>query len=122
MASAALNPLQLKELETLIRQQLEQLQGEQDAKLAETVRHERNESESEHSAMIAATPIAQAEQSLADHHHMELHGLRQALERLEKGEIGVCDDCSGEIAFARLKAYPMATRCIGCQEQFESHR
>ena len=121
MTSAALTPSQLNELKALILQQLGQLQGEQDAKLAETVRHERSESESEHSAMIAATPTAQAEQTLSDQHDMEIHGLRTALDRMESGEFGICDDCAAPIAFGRLKAYPMAIRCIGCQEQFESH-
>ena len=122
MTSATLTPLQLKELEALIKQQLGQLLGEQDEKLAETVRHERSESETEHSAMIAATPLAQAEQTLSDQHDMEIHGLRQALERIESGAFGVCDDCDAPIAYARLKAYPMAIRCIGCQEKFEHHR
>jgi DnaK suppressor protein len=50
----------------------------------------------------------------------ELHLIDQALERLEKGEYGVCTDCSEIIAQNRLKYYPYAARCIVCQEAFEN--
>ena len=43
----------------------------------------------------------------------------QAIQKLEEGTYGSCEDCGTEIAAARLKAVPFADRCIHCQENFE---
>lgn len=50
----------------------------------------------------------------------ELKLINQALERLEKGEYGVCVDCGNTISEPRLKYYPYAARCIVCQEALEA--
>ena len=51
----------------------------------------------------------------------ELQNIEAALARIEDGSYGICVDCGDGIARARLKAYPMATRCMPCQEKHE-HR
>ena len=38
----------------------------------------------------------------------------EALQRIERGTYGVCDDCGERIAMARLEALPTATSCISC--------
>jgi DnaK suppressor protein len=43
----------------------------------------------------------------------------QAIQKLEEGTYGSCEDCGTEIAAARLKAVPFADRCIHCQESLE---
>jgi len=45
--------------------------------------------------------------------------LDEALQRLDEGTYGVCEDCEVQIAPGRLRALPFARRCVGCQEQFE---
>lgn len=45
-----------------------------------------------------------------------------ALERVEAKTFGICEVCEEEIAFRRLLARPVATKCIFCkteEEQFE---
>jgi len=42
--------------------------------------------------------------------------LRHAFELIENGSYGVCEDCEGSIAPARLKAIPTARCCVRCQE------
>lgn len=49
----------------------------------------------------------------------EYHRLIKALEMMDKGTYGVCIDCGCEILEKRLKSFPNATRCVGCQERFE---
>ena len=49
----------------------------------------------------------------------ELQNVEAALARIDDGSYGSCTDCGGEIARARLMAYPMATRCLHCQENHE---
>ena len=49
-----------------------------------------------------------------------LSKIDEAIRRLEKGTYGMCSECSGEIAEARLRALPFAERCRNCQELEES--
>lgn len=39
--------------------------------------------------------------------------------RLAGGQYGLCEDCGEPIGFARLEAYPAASRCVRCQESEE---
>jgi DnaK suppressor protein len=45
--------------------------------------------------------------------------IREALERIEKGEFGICESCEEEIGTARLKARPVTTLCIECKTEQE---
>jgi len=45
--------------------------------------------------------------------------LDAALQRLDEGEYGVCEDCRKPISEERLKALPFARRCIDCQKHAE---
>ena len=49
----------------------------------------------------------------------ELRDIDAALERIEAGEYGQCEQCGNDIGHARLEVQPTATRCIECQSQFE---
>ena len=42
-----------------------------------------------------------------------------ALQRLEKGEIDICEDCDDPIGFERLRARPVTTLCIQCKSDRE---
>ncbi len=45
--------------------------------------------------------------------------IRAALERIENGTYGICEECGGEIGIARLKARPVTTLCIECKSKQE---
>lgn len=45
--------------------------------------------------------------------------IQEALQRLEAGEYGVCEECGEEIGIARLKARPVTTLCIQCKSHQE---
>lgn len=51
--------------------------------------------------------------------HIYLNKLRLALQRLEAGQHGRCEECDNEISEARLLARPTATMCIKCKEEEE---
>jgi len=57
--------------------------------------------------------------ALHERYLTEFRQLETALARLASGEIDQCADCSGEIGAERLLAYPLAKRCIDCQERHE---
>ena len=48
-----------------------------------------------------------------------LKKIDEAIQRLEEGSYGRCEDCDQEIAAARLRALPFAARCRDCQEASE---
>jgi DnaK suppressor protein len=45
--------------------------------------------------------------------------IREALERIEIGEFGICESCEEEIGEARLRARPVTTLCIECKTEQE---
>ncbi|MFQ5653172.1 MAG: TraR/DksA family transcriptional regulator [Planctomycetota bacterium] len=44
----------------------------------------------------------------------------EALERLDKGDFGICRSCRKQIVRARLKAIPWTSFCIECQRKEEA--
>lgn len=45
--------------------------------------------------------------------------IREALDRIEAGEFGICESCEEEIGEARLRARPVTTLCIDCKTEQE---
>lgn len=64
--------------------------------------------------------ISDLELAAIDRNINEIRAIETALSHLAAGTYGVCEDCGGEIALERLKAYPTASRCIRCQEIHET--
>lgn len=54
------------------------------------------------------------ELSIAQNARDLLDKVDQALEAIEAGTYGICDDCGEAIPVARLDALPYATRCVEC--------
>lgn len=46
--------------------------------------------------------------------------IKKALERIEDGTYGICDECEDEISEARLEARPVTTVCIDCKRAQEN--
>ncbi|CAN7376004.1 TraR/DksA C4-type zinc finger protein [Cupriavidus necator] len=59
--------------------------------------------------------------AMLKHYRMQLADIEAARSRMRSGQYGVCIDCQQAIRFARLQAYPTATRCTACQNLHE-HR
>lgn len=57
--------------------------------------------------------------SMQDHDIQEYKMITVALEKIDRGEYGSCEECGEPISERRLKVYPDATRCITCQEALE---
>lgn len=45
--------------------------------------------------------------------------LMHALEKIEEGDYGICEECGDDIRFERLKARPTAELCISCKDEAE---
>jgi DnaK suppressor protein len=46
----------------------------------------------------------------------------EALEKVDEGTYGVCEECGDEIGAGRLKAMPLAKLCIPCQSRLEKEQ
>lgn len=56
---------------------------------------------------------------LGDRDRRKLQQVDVALQRLENGEYGICEECEGEIASPRLVAMPFSRLCVTCQDEYE---
>lgn len=57
--------------------------------------------------------------SLSDSERSMLKDIQEALERIEDGSYGVCQECEEPINAKRLDAIPWARLCVPCQEKQE---
>jgi DnaK suppressor protein len=56
---------------------------------------------------------------IRDRERKLLNKIRDALERINNGEFGICEECGEEISDARLKVRPVTTLCINCKMEEE---
>ena len=54
--------------------------------------------------------------TLAEAESKELEEVNDAINRIENGSYGVCEDCDKPIPISRLKAVPYAKTCIRCRQ------
>lgn len=46
--------------------------------------------------------------------------IREAIERIDDGTYGICEECGEEISVKRLEARPVTTQCIDCKTAQEN--
>ena len=56
---------------------------------------------------------------LQDREKQHLEAIEEALQRIETGEYGFCDECGDQIDKKRLLVMPLAQLCITCQQNEE---
>lgn len=56
---------------------------------------------------------------LGDRDRDKLGAIDEALERVDKGEYGMCEECGTEIAEGRLQVLPFTRLCVNCQAELE---
>lgn len=60
---------------------------------------------------------------IRDRERKLINKIEEALQRIEDGHFGVCEQCGEEIGSDRLRARPVTTLCIQCKgEQEEEER
>jgi len=111
-------------------EQFRRMLKERQRALREEIRQALLKADSEHYADLAGQVHDPEEASVADmlvdlnlsaveKYVLELRMVERALARLREGEYGVCVDCGGVIDESRLRANPVALRCVRCQEAWE---
>jgi DnaK suppressor protein len=56
---------------------------------------------------------------IRDRERVLIHKIKEALQRIEDGEYGICVACGNDISEKRLLARPVATHCIDCKTELE---
>ena len=56
---------------------------------------------------------------LRDRERMLLKKIDEAIEKIDKGTFGICEECHNEIGIKRLAARPVTTLCIDCKTRQE---
>ncbi|RII31181.1 MAG: RNA polymerase-binding protein DksA [Geobacter sp.] len=56
---------------------------------------------------------------IRDRERRLINKIKDALDRIDNGEFGVCEECGEEISEARLKVRPVTTLCINCKMEEE---
>ncbi len=59
---------------------------------------------------------------LQDRERDKLELINDALQRMDEGEYGICEECDEQIPIKRLTVLPFARLCVGCQEELERHQ
>ena len=56
---------------------------------------------------------------LSNRDRKKLLAINEALEKINEGNYGVCQECGEQIGAGRLKAMPLANYCVDCQSKIE---
>ncbi len=65
--------------------------------------------------------MQEMELSLVGEEEKMYYLIEEALERMQNGEYGICNDCGDKIPRGRLEAIPYAKLCVGCKEKREEN-
>lgn len=57
--------------------------------------------------------------SLLQNQEQTLEEIDDALERIQQGAFGRCEECSGPISKARLQALPYTRHCVSCARKLQ---
>ncbi len=120
---SALNPSQLEQLVTRLKQDYQTLLSEVRDELDNRgVQHRidlLNSEPGDSGDESMASALADFNVTIVDRQIQEMRDIEAAFTRIRAGSFGVCSDCGNAIPFNRLQAFPTAMRCIGCQEKRE---
>lgn len=112
-----MDEVQQEKFRALLNQTLDRLLNQADEVKSELAARDGRESEyveraSAHADQVMKLRIRTRESRL-------IKKIRQALDRLETGTFGICEDCGEDISLKRLEARPVTTKCIDCKEAEE---
>jgi DnaK suppressor protein len=57
---------------------------------------------------------------IRDRERRLIRKIQAAVQRIEDGTYGICEECGDEISIARLKARPVTRLCINCKARQEA--
>jgi len=107
----------LDEFKLILQQQLDELLREAGKTVAEMSDEKTNFPDPTDRASLESD--RNFELRIRDRERKLINKIREAIERIDEGEFGICESCEEEIGEARLKARPVTTLCIDCKTEQE---
>ena len=107
----------LEEFRQLLQGQMDQLLLDADKTVSEMTDEKTNFPDPTDRASLESD--RNFELRIRDRERKLISKIREALDRIEAGEFGECEDCGDMIGEARLKARPVTTLCIECKTEQE---
>ncbi|MGE0872899.1 MAG: TraR/DksA family transcriptional regulator [Kofleriaceae bacterium] len=114
-----LTPEQTKELRTRLQADLTRLADHAHSALDFTMDRDRDRIGRDSMDESTEEEIYSTQLRLHDRETFLLEKIREAMRRLEAGEIDECEECSEPIGFKRLMARPVTTLCFECKSARE---
>jgi DnaK suppressor protein len=112
-------PVKKKDIEffrTLLNQRMDELRSEA-GKTVETMDDDENFPDPSDRASMESNRNSILR--IRDRERKLIFKIQEALQRLDDGEYGVCEECGEQIGVERLKARPVTTLCIECKSSQE---
>jgi len=107
----------LEEFRQILHEQMEQLLRDAERTVSEMNDEKTNFPDPTDRASLESD--RNFELRIRDRERKLINKIREALDRLEEGEFGICESCGEEIGEARLRARPVTTLCIECKTEQE---
>ena len=108
-----LTPAQKEELKKIIREEILSLQSQIDT-LREKIRPIAPDCSLGRLTRLEAMGEKQVNETVFRENELRLTRLKNALQRVDREEFGLCIECDEPIGFGRLKIRPESVRCIDC--------
>jgi DnaK suppressor protein len=99
-----------------IRALLLKNKAELDKRVKTIHRHARDPLEADSGEQAAQLGNVAVVSALEKEAMQELADIRNALQRLEAGNYGICASCGGDISSERLRVRPASAECVDCAE------
>ena len=107
----------VEEFRQLLQEQMDQLLREADKTVSEMTDEKTNFPDPTDRASLESD--RNFELRIRDRERKLISKIREALDRIDAGAFGECEDCGDLIGEARLKARPVTTLCIECKTEQE---
>ena len=107
----------LEEFQGLLQEQMDQLLHDAGKTVSEMTDEKTNFPDPTDRASLESD--RNFELRIRDRERRLIGKIREALDRIEAGDFGECEDCGDQIGDARLKARPVTTLCIECKTEQE---
>ncbi|PLX74502.1 MAG: RNA polymerase-binding protein DksA [Desulfuromonas sp.] len=112
-----MNKEKAEEFRQLLQEQMDQLLRDADRTVSDMTDEKANFPDPTDRASLESD--RNFELRIRDRERKLIAKIREALERIDAGEFGECEDCGEEIGEARLRARPVTTLCIDCKTEQE---
>ena len=112
-----MNKKKLEEFQELLQEQMDQLLHDAGKTVSEMTDEKTNFPDPTDRASLESD--RNFELRIRDRERRLIGKIREALDRIEAGGFGECEDCGDQIGDARLKARPVTTLCIECKTEQE---